>query len=184
MRHQDSYLALLLSHESLPHGPRPCTCGSDSPAIFVCDNCHGRSSLCERCTIGIHRGTPFHRVKRWNGRFMEETALSKLGLTLYFGHEGSACPVATMRTLSALHIDGFHSLSVAFCTCESSPPFHLQLFNNKLFSASIDSPNTVFTFELLRHFRIHHLESKGSPFSYIHSLYRLTNDEGSPEIPV
>jgi len=115
---------------------------------------------------------------------MEETALSKLGLILYFGHEGSACPVATPRTLSALHIDGFHSLSVAYCACESSPPPHLQLFNNKLFSASIDSPKTVFTFEVLRHFRIHHLESKGSAFSYIHSLYRLTNDEGSSEIPV
>jgi hypothetical protein len=115
---------------------------------------------------------------------MEETALSKLGLNLYFGHEGSACLVATLRTLSALHIDGFHSILVAFCACELSSPPHLQLFNNKLFPASIDSPKTVFTFELLCHFHIHHLESKGSPFSYIHSLYQLTNDEGSSEIPV
>jgi hypothetical protein len=116
---------------------------------------------------------------------MEEAALAKLGLIVYFGHGGSACPMATTtHTLSALHIDGFHALSIAFCACESSPPPHLQLFDNKLFSASIDSPKTVFTFELLRQFRIHHLESKESAYSYIHSLYRLTNDEGSPQIPV
>jgi hypothetical protein len=135
--------------------------------------------------LNIHRGTPLHRIKRWNGRFMEETALSKLGLIIYFGHEGAACPMAmTTHTLAVLHIDGFHTFLVVFCACELSPPPHLQLFENKLFSASIDSPKTVFTFELLRHFRIHHLESKGSAFSYIQSLYRLTNDEGSSEIPV
>jgi CxC2 like cysteine cluster associated with KDZ transposases len=116
---------------------------------------------------------------------MEEATLSKLGLIIYFGHEGSACPMATTtHSLSVLNIDGFHAFSVAFCACEASPPQHLQLFDNKLFAASINSPKTVFTFELLRHFRIYHLESKGSAFSYIHSLYRLTNDEGSPGIPV
>ena len=185
MRYQDDYLSLLLAHESLRFGLYPCPCGSGDVASFSCSNCHGAYSHCERCIASIHSRMPLHRIRKWNGTFMEEVELSRLGLVVYFGHDGNPCPIAkTSHSLSTLHIDGYHTLLVAFCACESSQPPHLQLFDNKLFSASIDSPKTVFTFELLRHFRIHHLESKGSAYTYIQSLYRLTNDEGSGELPV
>jgi CxC2 like cysteine cluster associated with KDZ transposases len=116
---------------------------------------------------------------------MEEISLSKLGLVTFFGHGGEICPMVTQTyTLTILHIDGFHNISVGYCGCASALPPHLQLFDGRLFPASIDNPKTAFSFELLRQYQIHHLEGKGSAYSYIQSLYRLTNDEGLVEIPV
>lgn len=182
--HESTYLSILLDHETLPFGPCLCACGSGHTAEFVCDNCCGKASHCKQCILATHSRMPLHRIRKWNGNFLEVTSLSSLGLSISFGHGGNACPVArATHTLAAFHIDGFHTISVVFCHCESSPAPHFQLFNNKLFPASFDNPKTVFTFELLRQFRIHHLEGKGSAYSYINSLYRLTNDAGSLENP-
>jgi hypothetical protein len=116
---------------------------------------------------------------------MEEISLLKLGLVTSFGHNGDPCPTATLTyPLDVLHIDGFHRITIGYCACSPSLPLHLQLFDGKLFPASIDHPKTAFTFELLRHYQIHHLEGKGSAYTYIQSLYRLTNDEGLSDIPV
>jgi len=121
----------------------------------------------------------------WNGKYMEEVSLSNLGLVTSLGHGGHVCPVATRtQELTVLHIDGFHTFVVAYCGCDPLLPHHLQLFDSKLFSASIDQPRSAFTFELLRQYQIHHLEGKGSAYTYIQSLYRLTNDKGFGELMV
>lgn len=178
-------MSILLSHEALPSHSESCRCGSGAPAIYVCGNCHGVSSHCRECILSSHHRMPLHRIKRWNGKFMEEVSLSKLGLVTSFGHNGDPCPTATLtHPLDVLHIDGFHKITIGYCACSSSLPYHLQLFDGKLFPASIDQPKTVFTFELLCHYQIHHLEGKGSAYTYIQSLYRLTNDEGLSDIPV
>ena len=185
MLHREDYLSVLLSHEAPPFCRHPCTCGSGANAIFACNNCHGTSSHCGPCMLSLHHRMPLHRIKRWNGGFMEDISLSELGLVTVLGHRGHICPILTPTyMLTILHIDGFHNISVRYCGCDSSPSPHLQLFDGKLFSASIDNPKTAFTFELLQQYQIHHLEGKGSAYSYVQALYRLTNDEGSSEIPV
>jgi hypothetical protein len=37
--------------------------------------------------------TPFHRPKKWNGRFFKNIDLDKLGLTIFLGHGGDPCPL-------------------------------------------------------------------------------------------
>ncbi|KIM27650.1 hypothetical protein M408DRAFT_24310 [Serendipita vermifera MAFF 305830] len=181
--HQEEYLSILIDHEAPPLRYQLCGCGSGAVAVFDCNSCHGRSVHCKACILLIHQRMPFHRIKMWNGDFMEETSLSKLGLVMFFGHSGDMCPTATdAQELTVLHIDGFHNILASYCRCNTIAAFHLQLFEGKLFSASIDSPKSAFTFELLQHYRIHHLEGKGSAYTYIQSLYRLTNDEGLGEI--
>jgi hypothetical protein len=185
MEYQEEYLSVLLSHEAPPLRLQSCHCRSGASAIFACSSCHGTSSHCGPCIISLHHWMPLHRIKKWNGSFMEEVSLSQLGLITFFGHGGALCPMVTqICMLTILHIDGFHNISVGYCGCGSSLPPHLQLFDGKLFSASIGTPKTAFTFELLRQYQIHHLEGKGSAYSYIRALYRLTNDEGLSEIPV
>jgi hypothetical protein len=185
MEHQDEYISILIAHEAPPLRLQPCGCGSGDNAIFICNNCHGAVMRCHRCILAMHRWMPLHRMKRWNGKYMEEVSLSTLGLITFFGHGGLACPMATPEQgLTVLHIDGLHTLTIAYCGCDTSLPHHLQIFDSKLFSASIDWPRSAFTFEVLRQYQIHHLEGKGSAHTHIHSLYRLTNDKGFGEIMV
>ncbi|KAJ7851939.1 hypothetical protein B0H14DRAFT_2581172 [Mycena olivaceomarginata] len=48
---------------------------------------------CEACCLAIHRTTPFHRPKKWNGKCFKKVDLDKLGLTIFFGHGGDPCPL-------------------------------------------------------------------------------------------
>jgi hypothetical protein len=40
----------------------------------------------------IHRSSPFHRIKIWNGCFFKKHDLDALGLTIFLGHGGEPCP--------------------------------------------------------------------------------------------
>ncbi|KAJ6597910.1 hypothetical protein B0H10DRAFT_1727776, partial [Mycena sp. CBHHK59/15] len=53
-----------------------------------CDHCTGQAVWCEKCCLIIHQTSPFHRIKRWNGKFFKKTDLDKIGLTIFLGHEG------------------------------------------------------------------------------------------------
>lgn len=178
-------MSVLLRHEAPPHRDDFCNCGSGEKAHYLCNNCHGAGSYCAQCILNRHRNIPLHRIKKWNGLFLENVSLKSLGLVTYFGHGGSACPKAEgASTLSILHIDGFHFILASFCRCSSAWTHDLQLFDGKLFSASLLLPKSAFTFELLDHFRINHLEGKISAYTYVQSLYRLTDDEGALDLPV
>ncbi|CCA75643.1 hypothetical protein PIIN_09634 [Serendipita indica DSM 11827] len=176
------YLSALLELESLPYGPIPCACNSGEKGLFMCTNCF-TTPRCSQCIVISHLQTPFHKIKRWNGTHLQGSSLSDLGLVVQLGHRGYPCPMpAGARKLLVLHIDGFHALSVSLCGCDSSTTPDLQLFKSRMFSASIQNPKTAFTFDLLEHFRILNLESKGSANSYLSSLYRLTDLEGLSNI--
>lgn len=182
---QEQYLSIFLDQEALPAGNIACTCGSGQTSSFRCSNCHGNTGYCSQCILHQHRHLPLHRIKQWNGFFLEDISLSKLGLVTFFGHGGDPCPSASIPTqLLVLHIDGFHEISVSFCRCESAEADDLQLFRLKLFASTVHTPKSAFTFDLLEHYRLHHLEGKASAHTYIQSLYRLTDDEGSSEVPV
>lgn len=185
MSRQDQYLSILLEQEAYPRSSDLCTCGSLQAASYMCISCHGNIPYCAECTVRQHQFNPLHRIKKWNGFYFEDISLADLGLVTYLGHSGEACTHSTTPTpLLVVHTDGFHRISTSFCECPFATTFDLQLFHSRLFSATVYSPKTVFTFEVMEQYRIHHLEGKVSAYSYTQSLYRLTDDEGSEEIPV
>lgn len=182
---QEQYMSILLEQEVPPYVNHLCPCGSGKLASFRCNNCHGSASYCAGCMVQQHQFMPFHRIKRWNGFFLQDSSLSDLGLVVHFGHAGYTCPsTSAVHPLLVLHIDGFHHISGSFCECNTADTQDIQLFRFKLFPATIHSPKSAFTFEVLEQFRLHHLEGKVSSYIYIQSLHRLTNDEGSSELPV
>ncbi|KIM20488.1 hypothetical protein M408DRAFT_81941 [Serendipita vermifera MAFF 305830] len=54
----------------------------------------------------------------------------------------------------------------------------IQLFNEKLFSASTHLPKTAFSFAVLERFQYLNLEGKGSAYTFMNTLSRLTDDTG------
>ncbi|KAK7681502.1 hypothetical protein QCA50_015234 [Cerrena zonata] len=80
--------------------------------------------------------------------------------------------------LTVVDIGGVHHLPTHFCSCSSSElvPPRLQLLQLGLYPATINEPQTVFTFRLLDDFDVDNLETKAAAQRYYAKLKRLTSN--------
>ena len=78
------------------------------------------------------------------------------------------------------HVNGFHEVFVEFCACNGSQKQPYQLINSNLFPATLEKPETAFTFELLDTFQKLNLRSKINAYDYHRSLQEMT-DAALPE---
>jgi hypothetical protein len=185
----DSYMNLLLGFEHIGPSHQCAYCGRNNLQLYRCLTCMGTANHCQSCTLIRHQTTPFHRVVLWDdvtGCF-RRTSLASLGLVLSVGHspQFSKCPNATSPShLTAVHTNGLHDISIRFCGCSHALSFDLQLFGYRLFPSTVNVPNTAFSFEVLEEFRYHHLEGKGSAYTFMNALCRLTNDRGAVKVDV
>ena len=128
----------------------------------------------------------------WNGRFFEESDLLIHELPLDLSHDSEDCssmsdppdipdagdelpgeskPQETtdwrtncqlQSNLTIVSSGGIFKHSVRWCHCMKSSDQYIQLLHAKLFLASFRNPKTMFTFEVLDHFRLDALECKTS----------------------
>ncbi|KAK0429521.1 hypothetical protein EV421DRAFT_1658863, partial [Armillaria borealis] len=138
---------------------------------------------CAQCVIDAHHHSPFHRIKKWNGRFFEKTSLKELGFVLCLGHSGYAClnqRPSAYRPMIIMDINGYHHLNFMFCfCCDQETNEAKQLFHHGFFPATLMHPETVFTSEVLEQFNVHHCTSTKSGESFCASLQQMTNS-GQP----
>ncbi|KAF9442003.1 hypothetical protein P691DRAFT_682427 [Macrolepiota fuliginosa MF-IS2] len=126
-------------------------------ALFCCLECFSHTPLCSQCIIQAHWEVPFHHIQKWTGKFFTKTSLYHLGHIVYLGHAGEQCPSNSNSPnhFVIVHTNGIHHWHVLYYTCE---PFiqkqdkALQLMGHELFPATIDTPQTIFTFHVLNHF--------------------------------
>jgi CxC2 like cysteine cluster associated with KDZ transposases len=71
-----------------------------------------------------------------------------------------------------------------WCCCQGSEPSYAQLLRLRLYPASIERPETAFTFSLLDYFHIDALECKTSASNFYNKLRRLTNSIFPHNVPV
>jgi hypothetical protein len=156
-----------------------CACGSGDLASYKCITCVSIPHLCLSCIKNRHQISPFHRIVRWNGSFLEGVQLSTLGITISLGHvNGSPCGRRQSHGLiTVLDVNGFHEIDISSCGCDSSELLDLQMFSSRLFAASTDNPKTAFTFDVLEQYRLVNLEAKITAHSFMQALVRLTTDE-------
>lgn len=48
--------------------------------------------LCGGCCLKVHQTLPFHRLKKWTGKFFDSSSLDDVGFLLHMGHGGTMCP--------------------------------------------------------------------------------------------
>ena len=153
-----------------------------------CTDCFQSPVTCEECFVQNHRTQLFHWVERWNGSFFVREDICALSPTIHLGHQGQACHNVSCVTdgvkFTVIHTNGIHSTRLAFCSCISAPNRMQQLLQAQLFPATTDQPTTAFTFNVLREYHIHSLESKQSAYSYMGALRRLTNNTFIDDVPV
>jgi hypothetical protein len=86
--------------------------------------------------------------------------------------------------LTVVHVNGFHSLPVVWCSCaERINDQDQQLLEQYLYPASYDRIKTVFTFECLDDHRYEYLECKSSHYQYHNKLRRWTCPESPDAAP-
>ena len=87
--------------------------------------------------------------------------------------DSAQCPMVTI-----VDITGVHELRARFCRCSPLDNCSLtdQLISMGLFPATMKSPRTAFTFQLLDDLNLMNLEGKVSTFKYFKKLRRLTSN--------
>jgi hypothetical protein len=183
------YVTALLNFEDVGPNRFCANCQADVLDLFRCRTCLGSANHCKTCIVEIHSSQPFHQIVSWShahGCFLP-TSLTQLGFVLDIGrgYHVSDCPSSIMLAgITVVHSHGIHDLSIKYSTCCHSPSLDLQLLAFRLFPATVTSPQTVFSFDLLELFHFHHLEGKGSAYAFMNAISRLTNDTGHFKVEV
>ena len=155
-----------------------CGCGM-GPAYYRCEECFILQPSCKTCLVDSHHHAPLHHVQEWTGTHFMRKSLCELGMIICLGHYSRRCPNAplgsTGRSTVIINTNGIHNTKVLYCCCASAPGEPFQLTSAGLFPATIDQPETAFTFAILDDFDVHALASKKSAYDHFIALRKHTN---------
>ncbi|KAJ7075083.1 hypothetical protein B0H15DRAFT_806464 [Mycena belliarum] len=180
----------LLSHEADVRLGTPCDCASGAVREATCHDCTQYPASCRDCFVNDHKYNPFHWVLLWDFKlgFYTRTDMSMIGPPLHLGHDGKMCskvvqlsePEVVARSFTIGHTNGIHRTKVQFCLHTDDHAVDA-LMHARLFPATFDRPATAFTFQVMKEFQIHSLESKQSAYDYCGSLMRLSDNAFTAE---
>lgn len=184
-------LNYLFEHKSDPNVDQPCRCQREGHFCTTrCKDCSLRHVMCSNCFIERHRANPTHWAEVWDARgYFVTKDIAELGHSIHLGHDGLNCPSpATGHDVSFIIVDtnGIHHSKVRFCGCRSSEQEDrvAQLMSARLFPSTLTRPTMAFTFNVLKSFHLHHLQSKESAGDFVESLRRLTDNAFTWKISV
>lgn len=169
-----------------------CLCGR-AERTMRCTDCFQSAASCNQCFVMSHKNTPFHWANIWNGSFFKRKDISELEHTITLGHNGNRCPNVEYHESDSLKFiivdtNGIHSTHICFCKCigkATSEYYKLdQLLEAGMVPASVKQPSLAFTFNVLKDFHLHTLESKKSAYDFVSALRRWTNNAFPMDVPV
>ncbi|KAH7904723.1 hypothetical protein BJ138DRAFT_1138468 [Hygrophoropsis aurantiaca] len=179
------YLDELLRHDGLGMEEREILCPLCGvlDGVVKCRCCMSNRRLCAGCMVEQHQLLPFHNVK-WTGSYFQKVSLQQLGLVVYLGHDGLACPMFgyTINDFIVVASNGIHCVSAKFCTCLLAPSHPVQLLRSQLVPATVHRPRTAFTFEVLTFFQLENLQGKLAAYDFCETLARISDNAGTLKI--
>lgn len=202
------YLArkVLTANEADASIGTPCACGrqesveedgvekkTEAVREVQCHNCTHYAASCKQCFIDAHLTNPFHWAEVWDDEagFFRRHNLSSLGHHLQLGHNGKACELAMSDVPFVVTAEtGVHSLRIRFCGHWSKNPAEkvgsrvAQLLDARLFPCTFEETASAITFNALKQFQLHHLESKAPAMDYCGALQRMTDNAFTASVPV
>ena len=93
-----------------------------------------------------------------------------------FGARPKAAALGKRMVISIVHTNGFHHLPVYPCECENALPRDVQLLHSGLYPITSAQTQTVFTFQVLKHFHLMKVDAHLAVEQYCNILRRLTDD--------
>ncbi|KAK1222462.1 hypothetical protein PQX77_014667 [Marasmius sp. AFHP31] len=91
-------------------------------------------------------------------------------------------PDSTPVDITVVDCNGIHTVKVVFCKCTGIGNQFQQLLKAQLFAATVNIPQTVFTFDILRDFHLHTLSSKKMPYDFLYALQMKTDNTFPEEV--
>lgn len=185
-------LNALLDMEAHAQIPGICqSCGKD-PALYRCRECANSLGLCATCVKVAHVQTPLHWIEEWDAdaAHFNRIDLSSIGHVWHLGHHGAPCPELSRlrapepREMTVTHTNGIHVCKIMMCRCPSYPPLVRQLLRCQLFPATLEHPQSVFTFAVMTDSHLDTLTSKKSAYDYMQKLRRQTNNARAHAVKV
>ncbi|KIM56213.1 hypothetical protein SCLCIDRAFT_74076, partial [Scleroderma citrinum Foug A] len=85
--------------------------------------------------------------------------------------------------LTLVHTNGVHFCDIWYCSCDGSEESHLQLMMAGLFPATMKSPRSAFTFQVLDDFIRDNVECGTTAMNYYSKLQRLTSNAFPHAVP-
>lgn len=177
--------------------------GSLIDALFRCDTC-GEFTECKTCCLDRHRRTPLHTIKvsllscrstalsfltvskTWSGDFWARTSLSQLGAVFQLGHHGGPCvQPERVRPLTVIHVNGVHTITVAFCgcrVCEDLTSVEV-LLRNAWYPATLIDPASCATYEVLDQFRLLSVVAQVNVRDFVTVLEQITGPTHTEKVP-
>lgn len=187
--HFDDLASILLEFEADQHADCPCPCGRSGMITSTqCYDCTGNEISCRTCFVEAHLRNPFHWAEVWDtiqGFFVRHD-ISKLDHVIQLGHKGQPCPSPCGGGMfTVVEDNGIHSTRLSFCGCHELPPDKpKQLMRARLFPATTREPQTAFTFNMLKRFQLHNLESKKAAYDHLGAIRRMTDNSFTADVPV
>jgi hypothetical protein len=170
-----------------------CLCGR-GPRHIKCHDCFRSPPICRNCFVESHQQLPLHWAMIWDtskGHYIKRDFSQVLPDTasavVKLGHTDFRTPCPNSRSnvpFTIVHSNGVHKTLARFCECPDASDRTTQLMRARLFPGTLTDPKTAFTFEVLKEFSMHNLQSKCGAFDYMKSLRRLTNNEAINTVPV
>ncbi|EEB98495.1 hypothetical protein MPER_01981, partial [Moniliophthora perniciosa FA553] len=100
------------------------------------------------------------------------------GYAVQLGHHGAPCPSLNEPRpvkFTVAHSNGVHGTYVSFCNCSGVSRVE-QLMRARLFPASVEEPETAFTFAVMKEYDLHSLQAKIAAYDFFLTLCRLTDN--------
>ncbi|KAK7015899.1 hypothetical protein VNI00_019007 [Paramarasmius palmivorus] len=183
------FLQELMSLEGRGRVEPACSkCAKPVVEVFRCKACWGHKLFCQGCIVEEHQTRPFHFVESWNGDYFEKVTLASLGLVIQLGHDhGEECLVKHRGHTGfvVVDLDGLQDIVVDFCACKpikEAGEYWEQLMQKELYPATVEDPQTAFTFRTLSFFHTLTLKGKVSQYDFYHSLEARTDGAGLREV--
>ncbi|KAJ7078754.1 hypothetical protein C8R43DRAFT_910296, partial [Mycena crocata] len=172
------FLALLLLMEGREDHRSYSICASCSTgkAKYCCNDCmSGGEMVCKDCLFSQHARHYLHQVQHWNSVFFERKTLANLEMRVQLGHRVDRQPCVLPQCAPGddfVIIDehGVHKVLLDFCGCGRCGRRTKQLMLARLYPATVVSPRTAATFNVLDRFELLAFESKCSAYEFYHSL--------------
>ncbi|KAJ6513753.1 hypothetical protein C8R47DRAFT_1286610 [Mycena vitilis] len=171
----------ILSHEMDATMGQACYCGSGAVREAICHDCLQYPASCLACVLKDHKYNYLHWLERWdpNTGFYTRHDMSVVGPPLQLGHHGDPCgnlkPDVQPLTVIIVHTNGIHNTKLNWCAHTAEKGVQAMI-RARLFPATYDTPESAYTFEVMKAFQIHHLESNTSAYDYCGGLMRLTDN--------
>ncbi|KAJ3964940.1 hypothetical protein EV361DRAFT_975265 [Lentinula raphanica] len=171
---------LLMAKEANPQIGTACKCGQ-APRQVRCSSCTQMAPLYTNPFIGLKFGMTLEDSSA--AKIFQFSTVLPEEYSIPLGHGGVCCPNATEPLLMNLvDVNGIHATRVTFCQCIDHSKWR-QLFDANFFPATVDQPQTAFTFELLHHWTILNLQSKITAHHYVAALRHQTDNVFTGNVP-